>query len=103
QGALGLRAGAPADEAGARARSLRGPQLERSSPPRTPQHDRLCVPAAPQTRGKSARRLKRAAPPPKPSLPEIRRQLVLTAILNVIRLRCPYCHEPVTRYPSGMT
>src|SRR3712207_7708850 len=50
QGALGLRAGAPADEGGTRPRPLRGAELARAAPPRAHGDDRHGVPAAPPPR-----------------------------------------------------
>src|SRR4051812_12185758 len=60
QGALGVRAGAPAAQGGAGARPLRGPLLARPAPPRAPVPARLRLPAAPAARGKKAS-------PPRPS------------------------------------
>ena len=51
QGALGVRAGAPAAEGGARPRPLRGPLLDRPAPARADDHDRVRVPPAPAARG----------------------------------------------------
>src|SRR3954451_22884178 len=60
QGALGVRAGAPAAEGGARPRPLRGPLLARPAPPRAPVPARLRLPAAPAAPGGKAS-------PPRPS------------------------------------
>ena len=54
QGALGVRAGAPADEERTRPRPLRGPILAGSPPARAHEHDRLAVPAIPPPRGGKA-------------------------------------------------
>ena len=71
QGALGLRADAPAAQGRAGAGPLRGPQLARPAPPRAPVPARLRLPPAPAARGKKAphrrpspdRRPGRACPP----------------------------------------
>src|SRR3954464_7639729 len=60
QGALGVRAGAPAAQGGAGARPLRGPELARAAPPRAPVPAPPPPPAAPAARGKKAS-------PPRPS------------------------------------
>jgi SRSO17 transposase len=51
QGALGVRAGAPAAQGRTRARSPRGPLLARAAPTRADDADRLPVPAAPAFAG----------------------------------------------------
>jgi hypothetical protein len=54
QGALGVRAGAPAAEGGTRPRPLRGPVLDRPAPPRAHGDARLRLPPAPPPRGGEA-------------------------------------------------
>ena len=61
QGAVGVRAAAPAAQGRAGARPLRGPLLARAAPPRAPVPAGLRLPAAPAARGKKA-----AAPRPSP-------------------------------------
>jgi SRSO17 transposase len=61
QGALGVRADAPAAEGRARAGPLRGPLLARAAPPRPAVPARLRLPAAPPARGEKA-----SAPRPNP-------------------------------------
>src|SRR6266436_8947022 len=70
QGAMDLRAGAPAAERGTRSRSLRGPLLAGPSPPRAHDDDRLCFPPASPPRSRKAEkkestgpRLSRLCPP----------------------------------------
>ena len=71
QGAMDLRAGSPATERGTRSRSLRGPVVARSSPPRAHDDDRVCLPpASPPRSSKAAEkkestglRLSRLCPP----------------------------------------
>src|SRR5690349_14333220 len=71
QGALGVRAAAPAAQGRAGARPLRGPELARAAPPRAPVPARLRLPAAPAARGEKgprprpspARHPRRACPP----------------------------------------
>ena len=56
QGALGLRADAPAAQGRAGAGPLRGPELARAAPPRALVPARLRLPPAPAARGKKRRR-----------------------------------------------
>src|SRR6516225_8302248 len=71
QGAMDLRAGSPATERGTWSRSLRGPVVARSSPPRAHDDDRVCLPpASPPRSSKAAEkkestglRLSRLCPP----------------------------------------
>src|SRR5690349_1009416 len=69
QGALGVRAGAPADEGGAGARPLRGPLLDRPAPARADDHDRVRVPPAPAARGAGKKAAPARSPDRRPSRP----------------------------------
>src|SRR4051794_14078574 len=53
---MGVRAGAPAAQGGARPRPLRGPLLDRPAPARADDHGRVRVPPAPAARGAGKKR-----------------------------------------------
>jgi hypothetical protein len=77
QGAVGVRADAPAAQGRARAGPLRGAEPARAAPPRAPVPARLRLPAAPAARGGKASAPRPEpgpppGPPPGPSLPAIR-------------------------------
>src|ERR687894_416494 len=78
QGPLDLRAGAPADEGGARPRPLRGTVLGRAAPSRPDGADRLRLPAAPAAPAEWPAGEKSAPParhPTRPCPPFVRRAL----------------------------
>ena len=92
QGAVGVRAAAPAAQGRAGARPLRGPELARAAPPRAPVPARLRLPAAPAARGEKGPG-PRPSPDrrPAPSLPAVRRRIV--AALTRVLLCCPHCRR----------
>src|SRR5262249_26075397 len=67
KGAVGLRAGSPADEGSTGPGSLRGTILARPSPSRADDDDRLRLPATPPPRNGRAK--KKKPPPPRLSQP----------------------------------
>src|ERR687894_250481 len=71
KGPLDLRAGAPADEGGARPRPLRGTVLGRAAPSRPDGADRLRLPAAPAAPAEwpAGEKFRATGPPPHPTLP----------------------------------
>ena len=89
QGALALRAGPSAAQGGTWPRSLRRAILERSASPRSYEHDRLPLSAAPANSKRRNGEKNRIGPPPQPSLPAIRTAII--AFFNPGRCRrCPF-------------
>ena len=95
QGALGLRAGSPATQGGTRPRPLRGPLMAGPSSPCADDHDRLRLPPAPSPRRRE-RGKKILWGPPKPTLPAIRKAVVL-ALARAPPYRCPHCRRRIRR------
>ena len=96
QGALGVRAGAPAAQGRTRARPLRGPLLARAAPACADDADRVSVPAAPAFAGRQAgKKEKPADHRHNRALPAVRRRL-LDHLAHAMRLRCPFCRAHFT-------
>ena len=100
QGALGVRAGAPAAQGRARAGASRGSVLAWAAParaddvPRSPICSTCASPDhAGRGRGKMNRR-HRPGPPPQPSLPAIRRAIIGRLFaFQLPDVRCPHCQN----------
>ena len=97
QGALGLRAGAPAAQGRVGAGPLRGPVLDRPAPARPDVLHRLRLPATPAPRrtgpGENAPPV--PGPPPSPSLPAVRRAIISKLFAPTIPRPVPLLQAPV--------
>ena len=93
------------NEGRTRPRPLRRPLMARSSPPCADDHDRIRLPSASslgrcKTKGKSPRQRgkKVSAGPPQPTLPTIRRAIVVA--WRALRLSMPHCRRQIRRQLS---
>ncbi len=107
QGALGMRAGAPAAEGRAGAGALRGALVDGAAPARADDLHRIRLPAAPAPRrassdgcgGKMPTRL--SGPPPQPSLPAVRRAIAARLFEHLAKpVRCPHCRHRFLPTPN---
>lgn len=103
QGPLDMRAGPSATQGRTWPGPLRGPVLDRTSPPRFEDDDWLCLPAIPPDRsGGTEKRV--LGPPPQPSLPAVR-QAILDHLPGSPPSQCPCCGcllstTPITLLPK---
>ena len=83
-----------AAQGGTRPRSLRGQILDRATPTRLDDHDRLRLPPIPPPQSSGTEK-KVGGPPPQPSMPAIR-QAILDLFARPPPKRCPHCETLLT-------